>query len=173
MVLLTGPATDAFEDAVRKLGQIELDLSDYIDKIKFSSEGHRSMKVEVDRLQSTRVGGEQAQFVDFRMNHNSRELVGKEIYVASGKHLYFIYFLGDPDHIGIIDEVARSLEFGDSYSETLRRWHVVFNERWAEIEKLGFDDRFRRMWNFYLTSCAACFKSGTTDVTQISMMRPA
>ena len=66
-----------------------------------------------------------------------------------------------------------SVEFGESYSDTLRIWHGIFNERWADIRQLGFDERFRRMWNFYLTSCAACFKSGTTDVTQISMKRPA
>ena len=66
-----------------------------------------------------------------------------------------------------------SHEFGESYSQTLRRWHETFNARWDEVAALGFDDRFRRMWNFYLTSCAASFHSGNTDVTQISVTRPA
>ena len=66
-----------------------------------------------------------------------------------------------------------SIEFGESYSETLRRWHRIFNDRWDDVAALGFDERFRRMWNFYLTSCAACFMSGTTDVTQVTMRRPA
>ncbi|MEM9228372.1 MAG: cyclopropane-fatty-acyl-phospholipid synthase family protein [Pseudomonadota bacterium] len=66
-----------------------------------------------------------------------------------------------------------SIEFGESYSDTLRIWHRKFNENWGDIAPLGFDERFRRMWNFYLTSCAACFKSGSTDVTQITMRRPA
>ncbi len=69
--------------------------------------------------------------------------------------------------------LARSVEFGDSYSETLRRWHDTFTDRWDEIARLGFDERFRRMWNFYLTSCAAAFRSGTCDVTQITVTRPA
>jgi cyclopropane-fatty-acyl-phospholipid synthase len=69
--------------------------------------------------------------------------------------------------------VARSVEFGESYSQTLRRWHEVFNARWDEVALLGFDDRFRRMWNFYLTSCAATFHSGNCDVTQITVTRPA
>jgi cyclopropane-fatty-acyl-phospholipid synthase len=64
-----------------------------------------------------------------------------------------------------------SIEFGDSYSETLRRWSVIFNDRWDEIAPLGFDDRFRRLWNFYLASCAACFLAKTTDVTQLSLIR--
>jgi len=66
-----------------------------------------------------------------------------------------------------------SVEFGQSYSDTLRLWNDAFTARWTDIQALGFDERFRRMWVYYLTSCAACFKSGTTDVTQISMMRPA
>ncbi|MFT7391144.1 MAG: cyclopropane-fatty-acyl-phospholipid synthase [Paracoccaceae bacterium] len=65
-----------------------------------------------------------------------------------------------------------SIEFGLSYSDTLRRWRDRFHDRWEEIEPLGFDDRFRRMWDFYLASCAACFMSGTTDVTQITLSRP-
>ncbi|MEM9050134.1 MAG: cyclopropane-fatty-acyl-phospholipid synthase family protein [Pseudomonadota bacterium] len=69
-------------------------------------------------------------------------------------------------------ELVGSLEFGQSYSETLRRWHTTFNERWEEVRGLGFDDRFRRMWEFYLTSCAACFRAATTDVTQVTLRRP-
>lgn len=69
-------------------------------------------------------------------------------------------------------EVVSSLEFGESYSQTLRRWHETFNARWEDVQRLGFDDRFRRMWNFYLTSCAAAFHSGNCDVTQITIRRP-
>ena len=67
--------------------------------------------------------------------------------------------------------VARSIEFGESYSQTLRRWHETFNDRWDQVAELGFDDRFRRMWNFYLTSCAATFLSRNCDVTQITVTR--
>ena len=66
-----------------------------------------------------------------------------------------------------------SITFGDSYSETLRRWHRAFDAAWGEIQPLGFDERFRRMWTFYLTSCAAAFRTGTTDVAQVTMRRPA
>jgi cyclopropane-fatty-acyl-phospholipid synthase len=53
----------------------------------------------------------------------------------------------------------------------LRTWREAFNSRWGEIAKLGFDERFNRMWNFYLAVCAACFSAGTTDVTQIALRR--
>ncbi|WP_019955089.1 SAM-dependent methyltransferase [Yoonia vestfoldensis] len=68
-------------------------------------------------------------------------------------------------------KVAQSIEFGESYSQTLRRWHDTFNARWDQVAALGFDDRFRRMWNFYLTSCAGTFHSGNCDVTQITVTR--
>ncbi len=68
--------------------------------------------------------------------------------------------------------VERSIEFGPSYNISLRRWHETFNEKWDQIADLGFDDRFRRMWNFYLTSCAATFDSANCDVTQITIKRP-
>ncbi|MEM8578095.1 MAG: cyclopropane-fatty-acyl-phospholipid synthase family protein [Pseudomonadota bacterium] len=69
--------------------------------------------------------------------------------------------------------VERSVEFGKSYDITLRRWHQTFNDRWDEVAQMGFDERFRRMWNFYLTSCASTFQSANCDVTQITIKRPA
>ncbi len=69
--------------------------------------------------------------------------------------------------------VEQSVEFGQSYNITLRRWHETFNDKWDQIAEMGFDDRFRRMWNFYLTSCAATFESANCDVTQITIKRPA
>ncbi len=77
---------------------------------------------------------------------------------------------GEVERAGL--RVLHSIEFGQSYSQTLRRWHDTFNGRWDEISRMGFDDRFRRMWNFYLTSCAGTFRGGNCDVTQITVTRP-
>ncbi len=54
--------------------------------------------------------------------------------------------------------------FGISYARTLEIWQQRFNAAWPEIERLGFDDRFRRMWNYYLTYCAVGFRHGSIDV---------
>ena len=62
--------------------------------------------------------------------------------------------------------------FGESYSRTLRIWHENFNARWEEARALGFDARFRRMWNFYLCACASTFRSGNCDVSQFTLSRP-
>ena len=70
-------------------------------------------------------------------------------------------------------KVSHSIEFGESYSVTLREWYRDFNAKWDQVAAMGFDDRFRRMWNFYLTSCAGTFHAGNCDVTQITITRPA
>ena len=69
-------------------------------------------------------------------------------------------------------EVVGSMEFGESYSQTLRRWHETFNDKWDQITTMGFDDRFKRMWDFYLTTCAGTFHAGNCDVIQITVRRP-
>ena len=68
-------------------------------------------------------------------------------------------------------EWVESHEFGQSYSDTLRRWRTKFNGAWTEIAPMGFDERFKRMWNFYLAVCASCFLAETTDVTQVTLRR--
>ena len=54
--------------------------------------------------------------------------------------------------------------FGLSYARTLAEWRRRFHARWPEIATLGFDDRFRRLWDYYLCYCAAGFLEGVTDV---------
>ena len=68
-------------------------------------------------------------------------------------------------------EFLGSIESSDSYSRTLREWREMFNLHRDEVAKLGFDQRFHRMWNFYLAVCAAGFSVGTTDVAQITLRR--
>ena len=68
-------------------------------------------------------------------------------------------------------KISNTLAFGQSYSQTLRMWFDRFNGCWDEVQALGFDDRFRRMWNFYLTACAASFRYETTDVIQMTVTR--
>ena len=90
---------------------------------------------------------------------------------ASGMLVDLAYLRREVERAGL--KVLGSIEFGKSYSQTLRRWHETFNDRWSEVASQGFDDRFRRMWNFYLTSCAGAFEGGNCDVTQITIARPA
>jgi cyclopropane-fatty-acyl-phospholipid synthase len=61
--------------------------------------------------------------------------------------------------------------FGQDYSRTLNEWAARFQEAWRNIEPLGFDERFRRLWLFYLGYCEAGFRTGRTDVIQLSLAR--
>jgi cyclopropane-fatty-acyl-phospholipid synthase len=54
--------------------------------------------------------------------------------------------------------------FGDSYVKTLREWRFRFAQAWPSIEMLGFSERFRRMWEYYLAYCEVGFNLGTIDV---------
>jgi len=64
-------------------------------------------------------------------------------------------------------------QFGHDYAETLHRWLKSFRGAWDEIEPMGFDERFRRMWEFYLSYCEAGFRTGRINVAQFALSRGA
>ena len=63
-------------------------------------------------------------------------------------------------------------DFGSSYAKTLSLWHDQFNEQWAAVSALGFDERFRRKWNYYLKYCEAAFATRNISVIQAVYTRP-
>lgn len=67
--------------------------------------------------------------------------------------------------------VERRLGFGRDYAETLRRWHAAFDADEHAVRALGFDERFMRIWRFYLAYCEAAFDHGSTDVVQFTLRR--
>lgn len=68
-------------------------------------------------------------------------------------------------------EIEQSLAFGPDYAETLRRWRHAFAPQREALEHLGFDERFARIWNFYLAYCEAAFDTGNTDVIQFTLRK--
>jgi cyclopropane-fatty-acyl-phospholipid synthase len=63
-------------------------------------------------------------------------------------------------------------EFGLNYAKTLKLWREKFNEHLAEVKKLGFDDKFIRKWNYYLSYCEAAFAMRNIYVMQMVYARP-
>ncbi len=63
--------------------------------------------------------------------------------------------------------VIRERIFGEDYAKTLSTWRNNFREAWPNLKPLGFDDRFRRLWEYYLSYCEAGFLSGNIDVRQV------
>ncbi len=59
--------------------------------------------------------------------------------------------------------------FGQDYADTLKTWLRRFDAAWEAIAPLGFDERFRRLWRFYLAYCEAGFRTGRTDVVQLAL----
>jgi cyclopropane-fatty-acyl-phospholipid synthase len=72
-------------------------------------------------------------------------------------------------HTGL--RVTEVQPFGPHYAETLRRWRTRFNERWPEVAGHGYDEAFRRTWEFYLAYSEAGFASGYLDVAQLRLTR--
>jgi cyclopropane-fatty-acyl-phospholipid synthase len=65
-------------------------------------------------------------------------------------------------HAGL--ELVTHQPFGLDYAKTLSLWRERFLAAWPSIERLGFDQRFKRMWEYYLCYCEAGFKNGIIDV---------
>lgn len=65
-------------------------------------------------------------------------------------------------------EYLETISFGLDYAKTLEYWNINFNQKLDEVKKLGFDERFIRLWNFYLGYCEGAFRSKRIDVLQIS-----
>ena len=59
--------------------------------------------------------------------------------------------------------------FGSDYALTLHHWLITFERKIGQIKALGLDEKFLRIWRFYLTFCIASFKSGRTNVMQIAL----
>ncbi|HQP67996.1 MAG TPA: cyclopropane-fatty-acyl-phospholipid synthase family protein [Quisquiliibacterium sp.] len=65
--------------------------------------------------------------------------------------------------------VSERFAFGIDYARTLKRWRDDFVARLGDVAALGFDERFVRIWTFYLAYCEAAFRHGSTDVYQFTL----
>jgi cyclopropane-fatty-acyl-phospholipid synthase len=63
--------------------------------------------------------------------------------------------------------------FGESYARTLEEWRLRFQKAWPKIEALGFDDRFKRTWEYYLAYCQVGFETGALNVGLYKVTRAA
>lgn len=80
----------------------------------------------------------------------------------------------------MMKSVARSTDFrlihlediGLHYAETLRRWRLAFHQHLPKVNALGFDQKFVRMWDYYLAYCEAAFDEGYVGTVQMVFDRP-
>ena len=69
-------------------------------------------------------------------------------------------------------QVVDAFAFGPDYAETLRRWHHDFHRQRELVMQQGFDERFMRLWDFYLCYCEAAFDERNIDVMQFTLVKP-
>ncbi len=70
-------------------------------------------------------------------------------------------------------EVTQANDYCHDYERTLVRWHQQFNAVTEQVKALGYDDRFIRMWRYYLSYCEAGFRTEHTGVYQYLLTKPA
>ncbi len=61
-------------------------------------------------------------------------------------------------------KIIEQVHFGKSYQHTLAAWRKAFDRNWHKVAPLGFDERFRRMWEYYFCYCEVGFRQGSIDV---------
>ena len=80
-------------------------------------------------------------------------------------------FRAEAERAGL--KVVDQFAFGLDYARTLREWRDRFMHEQDRVLQQGFDQRFLRIWEFYLAYCEAAFAEGSTDVVQFTLRRPA
>jgi cyclopropane-fatty-acyl-phospholipid synthase len=70
-------------------------------------------------------------------------------------------------------EVRNNHHFGQDYARTCQIWADRLTARKARIHEQGFDEKFFRIWQYYLEICAASFAVGQTSVTQVELAHAA
>ena len=142
----------------------------------FEAVGERYWPVYFDCLRSRlKAGGRAAlQVITIR----------DELYESYRSEVDFIQRYVFPGGMLPSPEILRSLvdgagftmtgvrRFGLDYAHTLAIWRNRFFAAWPDIQGLGFDTRFRRLWAYYLSYCEAGFRSRNTDVCQIAFTKP-
>lgn len=84
--------------------------------------------------------------------------------------------LPTPDHLAELGRkvelsIVKDFGFGLDYARTLAEWRERFWNVWERVRPLGFDDRFKRLWEFYLFYCEAGFRAKNIDVRQVVFSR--
>ena len=69
--------------------------------------------------------------------------------------------------------ITEIFRFGKDYAKTLRVWLNNFNQQHTQVKALGFDDKFIRLWQFYLSLCSAGFEHGRINVIQLELTHAA
>ncbi|HXF90935.1 MAG TPA: cyclopropane fatty acyl phospholipid synthase [Candidatus Nitrosotenuis sp.] len=106
--------------------------------------------------------------------------IGSDISTTTCSSQWIVKYIFPNGQIPSIQQIGSALEglfvmedwhnFGPNYDKTLMAWHKNFNDNWFAI-KDKYDERFRRMWSYYLLSCAASFRARKNHLWQIVLSK--
>jgi cyclopropane-fatty-acyl-phospholipid synthase len=109
---------------------------------------------------------------DHRYDHYRRSLDFIQHYIFPGGFLPSLGKITDCLRLATNLTLYHSEDFGTHYARTLANWRRNFWDQIAEVRVLGFDERFIRMWHYYLSMSEAGFQERYTGVSQILLTKP-
>ncbi|NMM84264.1 SAM-dependent methyltransferase [Rhodococcus sp. SRB_17] len=172
--------------AVGLADRVQVDLLDYrlvegeydavVSVEMIEAVGHQYWGSYFQKIDSLLAPGGRAAIQAITMPHD-RMLATRNTYTWVHKYIFPGGFLPSVRAIEDVTErlttlrVRERMSMGDHYAQTLRLWDEKFTARTEEVEELGFDAVFARMWHFYLCYSEAGFRSGYLDVQQVILDR--
>lgn len=108
---------------------------------------------------------------DHRYDSYKRNMDFIQKHVFPGGHLPSVSRMMNSIGQGTDLVVRHMEEFGQDYARTLRDWHENFENNWESIKPHGYDERFRRLWRYYLCYCEGGFNERAISVMQFVMSR--
>ena len=104
----------------------------------------------------------------YKSYENNKDFIQK--YIFPGGMLptkKIIYNLAKKNNLLVCKEISLRTD----YAKTLNIWRVNFLNSWIKLEKMGFSDDFKRLWEYYLTYCEEGFKANTINVHQFLLKK--
>ena len=153
------------------------DLKDKYDKIasiemieavgeKYLYQYFRKIKESLSLGGSTAIQGITIKDELFERYRNNEDFIQK--YIFPGGFLPSLNYINTLTRENNL-KLDKINSYSTDYAKTLSEWRKNFLNAWDNIAPLGFDDYFKRMWEFYLSYCEAGFKSKNIDLIQFSL----
>jgi cyclopropane-fatty-acyl-phospholipid synthase len=147
-------------DKIASIEMIEAVGEKYLDKY------FETIKKSLNENGSAAIQGITIRDDLFERYKSSEDFIQKYIFPGGFlPSLSFMKSLIKKNNLGLLEVNS----YSDDYAKTLAIWRENFLKVWSNIAPLGFDETFKRMWEFYLSYCEAGFKSKNIDLIQFSM----
>jgi len=155
----------------RDFAQARIEKAGLSEQVEIRLRDYRDERDRYDRIAGGLAGIQAITIQDSLFQTYRREVDFIQRYVFPGGMLpspQVLKSLGERFGVPVIRERI----FGQDYAKTLAIWRSNFRAAWPNLMPSGFDDRFRRLWEYYLAYCEAGFLSGNIDVRQVVFAKP-